>query len=211
MNEALGFVRERMASYPGDWLLCGGWAVDAWLGGVTRSHGDIDVVVFEDEQQLAFEHLRDWDMVAHDALDPTQERDPWDGRTLTLPAHVHARPRDQASPANLLRWVTPPYKPLADDENVELIINERRDGRWLLDAAKGIDIAWQDAVAESPWGLPTAVPEVLLFYKATDYRAQGREKPRPHDQQDFDALFPHLAPPARRWLEEALERMGERR
>lgn len=197
-------VAELMSSYPGDWLICGGWAVDAWLGRVTRTHVDIDVMLFHDEQTMAYNQFSSWDMVAHDAVDPGPTTELWAGRRLELPAHVHARPRDATSPANLLKWVTPPYDQLPDDKNVELIINERRDGSWLLHPESGVSRPWPECVAQSPWELPTAVPEVLLFYKATAYWRRTDLKPRPHDERDFDALLPQLDAGQRDWLIRAI-------
>lgn len=193
-----------MSTYPGEWLICGGWAVDAWFGAVTRSHVDIDVMVFDDQQELAFKQFADWDMVAHDAIDPGPTTDLWAGRRLELPAHVHARARDAESPANLMKWVTPPYTQLPDDKNVEIIINERTGGDWILHAETGITRAWEECVAESPWGIPMAVPEVLLFYKATAYWQRTDLKPRPHDERDFEALAPHLGAGQRDWLRETI-------
>jgi hypothetical protein len=47
-----------MSSFPAPWALCGGWAIDAWLGRQTREHGDVDVSVFLQDQRALFEHLR---------------------------------------------------------------------------------------------------------------------------------------------------------
>lgn len=196
-----------MSGYSGDWLLCGGWAVDAWLGRVTRSHVDLDIMVFDDQQALAYQQLSECDMVAHDAVEPGPTTNLWTGWKLAMPAHVHARPPEADSPNGLLRWVTPPYKELPDDRNLELIINERAAGRWLLDAESGISLPWTECVANSAWGIPIAVPEVLLFYKATAYWGAKREKARPHDKVDFEALAPLLADERRRWLADAIGTM----
>lgn len=203
--EPLRPVVELMSTYPGEWLICGGWAVDAWLGRVTRTHADIDVMVFDDQQTLAFQQFAAWDMVAHDAVDPGPTSELWAGRRLELPAHVHARPKDADSPANLLRWVTPPYNQLPDGNNVELIVNERAGGHWLLHPETGVSRPWVECVAESPWGIPMAVPEVLLFYKATAYWGRTDLKPRPHDERDFEALLPHLGASQREWLRTAAQ------
>ncbi len=197
-------VTDLMATYSGEWLICGGWAVDAWLGRVTRGHVDIDLMVFDDQQELAYQQFAGWDMVAHDAVDPGPTSGLWTGRRLHLPAHVHARARDAESPANLLKWVTPPYEQLPDDKNVELIINERSEGRWLLHPETGVTRPWVECVAESPWGIPMAVPEILLFYKATAYWGRTDLKPRPHDERDFNALLPRLSANQRDWLRETI-------
>jgi GrpB-like predicted nucleotidyltransferase (UPF0157 family) len=43
-------VAKIMASYRGEWMISSGWAVDAWLGESSRTHHDIDIVVWRDEQ-----------------------------------------------------------------------------------------------------------------------------------------------------------------
>ena len=42
------------------------------------------------------------------------------------------------------------------------------------DADPSISLPFGDAVAMSPWGLPTAVPEALLAFKARDLRRRRR-------------------------------------
>ena len=79
-----------MSSFPGSWALCGGWAVDAWLGHPTREHKDVDVAIFEEDLPLVAGHFADWRLIAHDETEQDSE-DPWDGRWLILPAHIHVR------------------------------------------------------------------------------------------------------------------------
>ena len=55
-------------------------------------------------------------------------------------------------------------------------------------------------VEEIVWfaeGVPYLRPEVQLFHKARGLR--------PKDQVDFEATWPRLEPPARRWLRDAVE------
>jgi hypothetical protein len=44
----------------------------------------------------------------------------------------------------------------------------------------------------SSWGLPVLRPEVVLFYKSQDLR--------PQDEEDFQALLPHLDADQLGWL-----------
>ena len=48
--EPLARVAALMSTFRPRWSLCGGWAVDAWLGRQTRDHADIDIAVFRDDQ-----------------------------------------------------------------------------------------------------------------------------------------------------------------
>ncbi|MCH7836586.1 MAG: hypothetical protein IH864_06940, partial [Chloroflexi bacterium] len=58
---------------------------------------------------------------------------------------------------------------------------------------------------QSSWGLPTVVPEVILFYKATAYFAvEELKNRRPQDEPDFLALLPHLNEKQCKWLREAI-------
>ncbi len=56
----------------------------------TREHHDVDIVMFEADLPALARHLEGWQLVAHDELDPDSTQ-PWTGRRLRLPAHVHSR------------------------------------------------------------------------------------------------------------------------
>jgi hypothetical protein len=57
--------------------------------------------------------------------------------------------------------------------------------------------------AKSRWGLPTAVPEVLLFFKGTAYKGT-RHYLRSRDHEDFERLLPTLSDKQRAWLRESI-------
>ncbi|HET9199970.1 MAG TPA: hypothetical protein VFO84_03215 [Dehalococcoidia bacterium] len=195
-----------MATFGPDWFLCGGWAVDAWVGRQTRDHQDVDVTVFEEDQLSLFDYLSGWQLVAHDQRVAGDTSEPWDGRPLVLPAHIHARPDGAESPSRLSR-------PADQGFGLEILLNERSDGDWILSRGLqyvGVELSSRPQIAMplagcarlSAWGLPTVVPEVLLFYKATAYfDSKGL---RPADEQDFTVLAPHLGKAQRSWLRAAV-------
>lgn len=199
-----------MASYPGRWVLSGGWAVDAWLGRETREHGDIDVTVFLDERQALYEYLEGWELVSHDAFKETNEL--WDGRMLALPAHLHAR---IARPGDDI----PLDEPLFADRGflTEFVFNERtEDDEWVLyftpPDGRGpyrepvITISLTEGVWESRYGVPTLAPEAVLFYKATAYKGTQHYLRR-RDHEDFERLLPHLSREQRSWLRDAVAKV----
>jgi Aminoglycoside-2''-adenylyltransferase len=49
-------VADLMSGFRPKWALCGGWAVDAWLGQQTRDHHDIDLAAFEHDQVAIYNH-----------------------------------------------------------------------------------------------------------------------------------------------------------
>jgi hypothetical protein len=184
--EPVSRVAELMSTFTPWWALCGGWAVDAWLGEQTRDHVDIDIATFADDQRAVFEQLAEWNLIAHDALVDQETRDPWDGRPLVLPAHVHARSDD--------------------DLELEVLINERSGDGWVLSAEPPIVVPISRTTRGSPWGLPTVVPEILLFYKGTAYfDDEEMTKRRVHDDMDFGALLGRLVSTQRAWLLDAIK------
>jgi hypothetical protein len=163
-----------MASFRADWCLCGGWAVDAWLGHQTREHKDVDIAVFEDELEALRLHFAAATLVAHDTVEQ-ESMEPWDGRRLSLPAHVHIH---------------------VGAVELDAQVNERWAGRWLLNREPTVAIETGRAGAATAWGLRAVVPEVLLYYKAAESRRE--------DETDFGALLPRLAPEQVAWLRGAI-------
>jgi hypothetical protein len=137
------------------------------------------------------QHLADWQLVAHDAdVESTTIYDLWDGRPLRLPAHFHARP-DTGEPL--------PGSPVLTPEqgfDLDIQICERSAQEWVLLNDPCVGYALEGAIQHSPWQLPTVVPEVLLFYKASELRRR--------DRIDFQNLLPQLSAGQRRWLRESI-------
>ncbi len=186
-----------MATYQGTWSLCGGWAVDAWVGQLTREHEDVDVVVFQDELGTLLEHLADWDLLAHDRNWDVPIAEQWDGRSLELPAHIHARSPEERGPL--------PEDGIAKTEEgfwLDIQINERDGSEWVLNSEPRIALALEHCIRVSPWGVPTLTPEALLFYKG------GGTEIRRRDNADLRALLPALGDEQRRWLREAIALVG---
>jgi hypothetical protein len=181
-----------MSDFPAPWALCGGWAVDAWLGGQSREHGDIDVSVFVQDQQALFGHLSGWQMVAHDPHNLATVR--WEGRPLGLPGHLHCRPdTGEALPDTAI---------LTKEQGfvLDVELGDRSGDRWLLSREPRISLQLGGAVQQSPWGLPTVIPPVLLFFKSRDLRRR--------DKLDFAALLPRLSDEQRDWLRGVIATAG---
>jgi hypothetical protein len=187
---AVAYVRGLLAGFEHPWFLTGGWAVDAWLGRQTRDHGDVDITVFHHDQHAVFEHFSEWTMVAHDPNVPDDTTEPWNGRHVDMPGHIHIR---------------------GAAVDFEVMFNERSGEEWVLNREVHVAVPLERSTILSGWGIPTAPPEVVLFFKAGgDLTAveldAGGGSPRPRDDQDFVALLPILTDPARAWLRDALAR-----
>lgn len=187
-------IATRMAQYGAPWALCGGWAVDAWLGRITRDHADVDISVFVQDQRELFRHLNGWQMLAHGVVD-LGTGDWWDGSDLQHPGHIHARPPERrgALPADGIANVE-------DGFWLDIQLDSRDGDQWVLSREPRVTIPLQQAVRMSPWGVPTTVPEALLFLKSRELRRR--------DKQDFEALLPHLDAAQLAWLHDAVGRTG---
>jgi hypothetical protein len=210
-----------MAGYGRTWAMCGGFAVDAWLGRETRTHGDFDIFVLEEDERAIFEHLSaEWALIAHDEADPISTS-AWDGRDLVHPAHIHAMPGMEVM---LAEWVpngSDGPMPLDDLSRFRLdIMFNERDGEHLMLLAKPaggvpvetlagssgrVSLPLDEAIRVNRYGIPSLVPEGVAFLKATAYWSQPKyQAKRPYDEADGMALLPLLSPEKRAWLRDAV-------
>jgi len=175
--DLLARVAALMSDFEPEWALCGGWSVDAWLGRRTRDHCDVDLTIFQDDQQAMFDYLTDgWLLNGHDDDDP-DGTEPWSGRRLGFPSHIHAY--------------------FGETFNLDIQLNRRDAGDWVFSTRAGIRLPVDRCHATSAWGIPTLAPEAVLFYKAIGVI-------RPHDETDFHTLAPTLTDDQRSWLSAAL-------
>jgi hypothetical protein len=192
--EPVAPIAEVMSAFRAPWALCGGWAVDAWLGRQTRDHGDLDISVFIQDQRALFDHLAGWQLIAHDPHVPGNTSEPWDGRRLDLPGHIHGRlEAGEGLPDRL-------DAPSQQGFSLDIQLDERSGGDWILSHEPRITLPLRQSIQQSAWGLPTVVPEALLFYKARGLRRR--------DKLDFLALLPHLTDEQRDWLRMAIALAG---
>ncbi|MBO0867420.1 MAG: hypothetical protein J2P15_02545 [Micromonosporaceae bacterium] len=204
LPEPVGYVRDALRGLGAPWFLCGGWAVDAWLDRRTRDHGDVDIAMFHRDQHSIVEHLAGWALVGHDPNVPDDTNEPWHGRHLDLPAHVHV----PVLGSSLSTSATATHTAF----EFEFILVERTGDDWVLNPECDITIAMERGIRQSAWGLPTAAAEVVLFIKAgatltAAEVAAATSLYRPRDEQDFFALLPALDAPQRQWLRQSLDRV----
>jgi hypothetical protein len=177
-------VADLMSTFGPPWSLCGGWGVDAWLGRETRRHQDVDIAVFHEDQGIAFEHLRGLHLVGHDDRVGQEITEAWDGGPLQADGHIHARAEDGFE--------------------LEVLLNERSGGHWMIRREPLIIMPMDRCVATSGWDVPTVVPDLLLFWKATAYLGRDDVGDRSHDDVDFLALLPELSRGQVAWLRDAI-------
>ncbi len=168
---------ELLSGLPVRWWICGGYAIDAFVGRALREHGDFDVGVLRRDQLAVQEHLRDWDL---QAADPPGTLRPWaPGEFLGEHVHTAWARRARGKP-----W------------EVQVMFDEALDGDWTFRRDPRVRRKVEFLTWEKD-GLRFLAPEVQLLYKSKGLREK--------DHADFDAAELLLSGEQREWLRQALE------
>jgi GrpB-like predicted nucleotidyltransferase (UPF0157 family) len=171
-------VGRELKEVPFPWYICGGWALDLFLGDVNRVHHDVDVVVSREAQLDLQRHLtgRGWTLIT-----PFEKRlEPWPlHMKLELPRHqVHAH---------------------REDEFIDFLLTEM-DDVWKYRREPSVIRSLERTSLRSDSGIPYLAPDLVLLFKSRNTSSQERLK----DQSDFEKVLPHLEPERRAWLHWAL-------
>ncbi len=159
------------------WYIAGGWAIDLFLGRMTRDHEDIDVAVLRRDQERIQACLSGWDLVKM----VQGRRAPWrPGEYLELPIHeIHAR-RNRGTFAQ-----------------IELLLEEAEGDQWTFRRDSRIARPLAGIAMRTDSGVRFLAPEIALLYKA--------KEPGAKDEADFGLAHPKLGSERRKWLMDALE------
>ena len=177
-------VARVMRGYRHPWFVSGGWAIDLFVGRVTREHEDIEIGAFFPHQDALRRHLAGWELarIRNDAAEPWAAGDP-----IELP-EFQLQARSARRAPNVFDIF---FNPLDGDEWVS------RRHRGMRRPAAEIE-ARTAAHGRVPANVPFLVPEVQLLYKAKYHR--------PKDDADFEAAVGSMTAAQRRWLRETLAR-----
>lgn len=176
-------IAQLLSGFARPWWICGGWALDLFLGRETRCHDDLDVALLRHDQLALFHHLRGWGLYY---ATPAHTLEPWDGRRLELPIHGIWARRSAEPDAS---WTC------------EFLLNEERDGEWVFRRDEAVRRSLEE-ISDERNGVPFLRPEIVLLYKSSERS--------PKNDTDFAAVRPRLSREASLWLRAALERCDDR-
>jgi len=162
---------------PCEWYVCGGWAVDLFLGRVTRTHKDIDLSIPRARQLEVREYLksRGWSFEkAHDG-----KLAPWeDGEVLSPPFHAV--------------WCR---NGAHEPDFVELMLDEIDGGQFTFRRDSSVTLPRGRMSFKTETGVPVLAPEMVLLYKSSAAEEYA---------DDFRNSVGALDADAREWLKDAL-------
>ena len=167
-------LADRLAGLPATWAVAGGWAVDLFLGRVTRDHHDLEMIV---------------PAAAFGLLPPL-----FPGWEFHVPRSGRLTPADPDSlAAEFQTWALDPATGMWRFD----VFREPHDGdTWICRRDERIRRPYAEVVRHTPDGIPFVVPEIALLFKAK----AARDK----DEQDFAAVLPALSAGQLAWLDAAL-------
>jgi hypothetical protein len=176
-------VAALLRDLPCEWYVCGGWAVDLFLGRVTRTHKDVDISIPRARQLEVRDYMksRGWRLEkAHEGrLTPWEE-----GEFLTPPFHTVWCRNDAHEP-----------------DFVELQLDEIDDERFTFRRDSTLTLPRGRMSFTTRSGVPVLAPELVLLYKSSAAEEYAG---------DFRNAAGALGASARAWLKDALVKVYAR-
>jgi hypothetical protein len=190
-----------MAAYPHPWFVAGGWAIDLFVGRVTREHEDREVAVLRRDQEALRQYLLShpaqsegpgWELSKSIITPEGGQWVPWEeGEWLALPIFQVQVFRAHADGARRAR------DPEQETPEFEFFLTEVEEGQWQFRRNLAFTRPLEEVITRSPLGIPILAPEVQLLYKA--------KRHRPKDEHDFRVALDAMEGARRAWLKAALE------
>lgn len=160
------------------WFFAAGWALDLHCGQVSRPHEDTDIVLPHTAQAEVRGQLQ------------VAGLHPWAVRSGVY--------TDWTEPLKLPDYQA--HVQLPAGGMLDLMCTDLSGSLWRYRRDPSITLPLAEARRISVQGWPYLAPQAALLYKSTTSGGQ----PRPKDQQDFEAVLPHLTQGERGWLAGAL-------
>lgn len=176
-------VAALLTDFERPWFVAAGWALDLYLGRVTREHRDLEIAILRPDQHALRGYLKDWEFRKVKRLpgEGDGRMEPWsEDEWLKLPTHeIHAH-RVGGEP-----WT------------IEILLNECSGEDWVFRRSPEVSRSLSLIGMNSRFGVPFLAPEIVLLYKA--------KNPKADDEADFNKAAPSLDEEPRAWLRSAIE------
>jgi len=174
-------ITELMKGFPAPWHVAGGWAIDLFVGRVTREHEDLEIGIARRDQAHIHPQFSGWEVCKIVPRPAEGEVVSWEeGEWLDLPIHQVLIRRKGGRP-----------------EEFQLFLNEIYEGLWHFRRNQAITYPAEEIKVITERGIPIIAPEIQLLYKARLHR--------PKDEEDFRTVVGLLDPTRHAWLRDAME------
>ncbi|MEZ5934809.1 MAG: hypothetical protein R3F54_23315 [Alphaproteobacteria bacterium] len=140
-----------MGQYRQPWAIAGGWAVDLYLGRVTRHHGDLEIAVLRRDQWELHDLFSGWSISYLDA-----------GKIQSWPRSLRLE-----LPIHQIRVTSP------QDQTLDFLLNEAEGDQWLYRRDQRITLPLGQAILGED--LPYLAPEIVLLFKSKQPRPKDEK------------------------------------
>ncbi|SHO45636.1 nucleotidyltransferase domain-containing protein [Anaerocolumna xylanovorans] len=189
-----------------EFAICGGFAIDLFLGYESRKHGDIDILAYWNDRNSIILHMQSkgycvYEMLgggmAHHITDVNNQQ--YEKRNIFCSTNdcelVHLAPTDKKD-----IYIIDFYHIGQTKMNfIEFLFNDKDEKNFLYARNKNIKRELSKAILHSG-DISYLAPELLLLYKSTDIEREGY-------QEDFEFAFSKMSNEQKVWLNNSLKIM----
>ena len=204
------------------YAICGGYALELFMGKRIRSHADIDISLFDEDKKSVVEYMlsKKWNVYEHktDWVD--------NKKANAYLRSISSSDDENISTLNCI-WAIEPdcsffeIKPKSGIDNtydykilnteqlnfdfVEIIFNKQQNDRFVCNKNKNITRKVNKAILYNG-NIPYLAPELMLFILSNPIYMES-EYHREKNNVDFESVAPFLPKENKNWLINALEMM----
>ncbi len=201
-----GLIAEANALLKGQeftYAVCGGFALDLFLGYETRTHGDIDILAFWEDREKIITYMQSKGYFVYEMLGGGKVHRITDIRVQEkLRKNIFCCTED----CELVRlydteepdvyWLDFQHTGLSKLNYIEFLFNEKTEEEFVYCRDERVRRKLKKAILETD-GVPYLAPELCLLFKSTDIEREGY-------QQDFELTIGKLSAEQRAWFENAM-------
>ena len=202
MNPLLTEVKQLLQDAAFLWAVCGGFGLDLFLDEEIRTHGDMDICVFEENRQENLRYMleRDWKVYEFRGMGKVRpmgdERSSETGRNLLCLKEgcelIRFYPCDERDQYHQFF-----HTGIRKLNYLEFLFNRAEKGEFLFDSGKGIRRKLTDSIRYRD-EIPYLAPEIALLYKASRHEEEK-------NRWDFERVYPRMDQDQQNWLLESLK------
>ena len=204
MNQLIEEVNALLQGQDFSYAICGGFALDLFLGYESRVHGDIDVLALWEDRETIITYMQAKGCCVYEMLGGGKVHRITDIRTQEkLRKNIFCCTED----CELVRlydteekdvyWLDFQHTGLSKLNYIEFLFNEKTENEFVYVRDNRIKRKLESAILQKD-GIPYLSPELCLVFKSTDIEREGY-------QQDFELAVDKLSQEQRTWFENAME------
>lgn len=203
MNPLVKQANELLQGQPFEYAVCGGLAIDMFLGYESRRHGDIDILAFYPDRDKIIKYMQSMGYEVYEMLGGGKCHHITDTENQVVAKNnifctkgncelVHLYPTSEKD----VYFMDFEHIGLTSLNYVEFLFDEKSDTEFLYRRNHNIRLALDKAILFAD-GIPFLAPEVCLLYKSTDVQREGY-------QQDYEKATEKMSEEQRLWLNTSL-------